>query len=304
MKPLHVAVLMGGSSAEKDVSLQSGEMVARALRNAGLRVTEVVVPGPEFVLPADVDVAFLALHGTFGEDGQVQQILEDRGVPYTGSGVAASAKAFDKNAAKEEFIAAKVPTPAYTRVNGDLRVLDGLGLPVVIKPARQGASLGVTIVQRRANLAAAVAKAREFEGEVLAEKYIRGRELTVGVLDGQALPVVEIRTKRKFFDRKAKYVPGEAEEIVPAPLEAMVAARAQTLALRAHECLGCRDVSRTDLMLSADGELFVLEVNTLPGMTANSLLPKAARAAGLSMEEVCVRLVNLALARRRAAATA
>jgi D-alanine-D-alanine ligase len=298
MKPLHVAVLMGGPSREREVSLQSGRMVSEALRRAGLNVTSMDVKGPGFVLPAGVDVAFIAMHGAFGEDGHLQQILEEHGVPYTGSDQGSSARAFDKQTAKECFAEAGIPTPRGVEVNGDWSVLEEMEWPLVVKPSRQGSSVGVSIVHHRAELQQALESARQFDSHVLVEEFVKGREFTVGILGRRALPVVEIRTADGWFDYEHKYTPGAAEEICPAPLDAVMTARAQDLARRAHECLGCRDVSRVDLMLNEAGQFYVLEVNTIPGMTANSLLPKAARAAGLEMEALCLQLVDMALARR------
>jgi D-alanine-D-alanine ligase len=303
MKP-HVAVLMGGPSAEHDVSVKSGQAAVAALRRAGMLVSPVEFRDGEPKLPVGTAVAFLALHGKYGEDGSVQQMLERRGVPYTGSGVEASARAFDKAASKEAFILAGIRTPNYVVVERDVRALANLPMPVVVKPSRQGSSVGVTIVQDREQLDRAVKHAWRYDDRLVVEELVAGRELTVGVLDGMPLPVVEIRSKGKFFDFEAKYSPGGAEEIVPAPLDALTTVRAQDLALAAHECLGCRDYSRTDMILSDDGTLHVLEVNTLPGLTEASLLPKAAAAAGLNMEALCTRMVELALARRPVAVAA
>jgi D-alanine-D-alanine ligase len=293
MKPLRIAVLMGGPSAEREVSLQSGRMVAQALLAAGAHVAEVDVLDENFELPADADVAFVALHGTFGEDGQVQRILEERGVAYTGSRPETSALAFNKGAAKQAFRAAGIPTPRAT-----------YSPPLVVKPARQGSSVGIAIVRDPSELAAALAGAKRYDENIIVEQFINGREFTVGILGGRALPVVEIRTNRKFFDYEAKYTPGAAEEICPAPIDALTASRIHELARRAHECLGCRDFSRVDVMWNGKRDFFVLEVNTIPGLTPNSLLPKAARAAGLSMEALCVRMVEMALERRVEAAVA
>jgi len=304
MKDLRVAVLMGGPSAEAAVSLQSGAMVVAALRQTGMTVLPVEIHGTTVNLPADVDVAFIAMHGTFGEDGQVQRILEDHGVAYTGSDPGASARAFDKVLAKECFVEAGIPTPKSVVFDG-ATVPEDLHWPLFVKPARQGSSVGISRVDDLASLMQAYHHARQFDSQVLVEEFVRGREFTVGILNGTALPVVEIRTKREFFDYQAKYTDGATEEICPAPLEAMVAMRAKMFALRAHECLGCRDYSRVDLMFNeTTGQFFVLEVNTLPGMTANSLLPKAARAAGLEMPALCARMVELALARRLEAVAA
>jgi D-alanine-D-alanine ligase len=304
MKRLRVAVLMGGPSAERDVSLKSGSVVVQALLNAGAQVCEVAVQGTDFWLPAGVDVAFIALHGTFGEDGQVQRIMEQRGVPYTGSDPDASARAFDKAAAKARFAAAGIPTPGHVVLEKGMTLPANLQTPLVVKPARQGSSVGVAVVQSRAEIEQACEQAWRYDEKLILEEFVSGRELTVGILGNKALPVVEIRTRHKFFDYQAKYTPGEAEEICPAQLDRLLAARVQDVALRAHQCLGCRDVSRVDVMLGPAGELSVLEVNTIPGLTTNSLLPKAARAAGLSMQDVCVRLVELALARREVAVAA
>ncbi|MCG3147603.1 MAG: D-alanine--D-alanine ligase B [Verrucomicrobiae bacterium] len=300
MKHLHVAVLMGGPSAEAAVSRASGKMVLEALRGTGVAAEPVDLLGTTVELPAGVDLAFIAMHGAFGEDGHLQQILEDRGVPYTGSDAGASARAFDKVTAKECFQQAGIPTPAFAIGN----LGEDLDLPVVVKPARQGSSVGISIVRERPELAPALARAQAFPGAVIVEEFVRGRELTVGILGTDALPVIEIRTKHKFFDFEAKYTAGEAEEICPAPLDAATTVRAQELAWRAHESLGCRDFSRVDLMLSETGELCVLEVNTIPGMTANSLLPKAARTAGLGMPALCLRMIEMALTRRPEAVAA
>ena len=283
MNRLHVAVLMGGPSAEREVSKKTGEAATEALRRAGMRVSPVDVQGPDFELPAGTDVAFLALHGTFGEDGKIQRILEERGVAYTGSDAVASARAFDKAVAKEAFAVAGVPTPRHVVVDRDVRAMAAIRPPVVVKPASQGSSYGVTVVKDAAELDRAVQNAWKYGEKLIVEQFVSGREFTVGVLEGKALPVVEIRTNRKFFDFEAKYN-GESEEIVPAQLDALTTARIQEVAVRAHECLGCRDYSRVDVMLGENGELFVLEVNTLPGLTGQSLLPKAAREAGMGME--------------------
>jgi D-alanine-D-alanine ligase len=287
MKPLQITVLMGGTSKEREISLQSGREVVKALLAAGAHVAEVDVQDASFHLPANTDVAFIALHGTFGEDGQVQRILEERGVAYTGSKPEASARAFNKTTAKQAFRAAGIPTPkaAYSP-------------PLVAKPARQGSSVGVTVVRHESELAGALAEAKRYDENVIIEQFIEGREFTVGILGGRALPVIEIRTNRRFFDYEAKYTPGEADEICPALINAMTASQIQHWARRAHECLGCRDFSRVDVMWNGKGDFFVLEVNTIPGLTPNSLLPKAARAAGMSMEALCVRIVEMALERR------
>jgi D-alanine-D-alanine ligase len=301
MKRLNIAVLMGGLSAERPVSLQSGAAVVSALTATGAKVVAVDIQERQFTLPPEADVAFVALHGTFGEDGTVQRILEDVGIAYTGSGPEASASAFNKIAAKSRFDLAGIPTPKYVvleRPHCDLERLASLGLPVVIKPARQGSSVGVSIVRKVDDLERACQLAWKHDDRLLAEEYIQGRELTVGIFDGRALPVIEIRPKQDFFDYEAKYTKGQTEYLVPAPLDATVEAKAKALALRTHDFLRCRDISRVDFMLAEDGELFVLEVNTIPGLTETSLVPKAARAAGIEFRDLCARLVQLALTRR------
>ncbi len=300
MRKLKIAVLMGGPSAEREVSLRSGTAVANALTATGARVVPMDIRDATFTIPADVAVAFLALHGTFGEDGSLQRILQERGIAYTGSDPAASALAFDKIAAKQAFAVAGIPTPAYEAFeNGDapVRRLARLGFPLVVKPSRQGSSVGISIVQQEEEWPGARELAGRYDRRLLAEQFIPGRELTVGILDGRALPVVEIRPKHEFFTYEAKYTKGETDYLVPASLDRTIEFQAKSLALRAHDCLGCRDYSRVDLILSPKGELFVLEVNTIPGFTETSLLPKAAQASGIEFPALCARLVQLALAR-------
>ncbi len=302
MKRLKIAVLMGGPSAERDVSLKSGTAVANALATTGAKVVPIDIPETTFTIPTDVDAAFIALHGTFGEDGTIQQMLEDGGVVYTGSGPEASARAFDKIAAKIEFMAAGIPTPKYEvfdRVHTDLSRLALLGFPLVIKPSRQGSSVGISVVQHETHLKEACQIAWHYDDRLLVEQFIVGRELTVGIFAGHALPVIEIRPKHDFFTYEAKYTKGQTEYLVPAPLDKNIEAEAKMLALRANDCLGCRDLSRVDLMLAENGELFVLEVNSIPGFTETSLVPQAARAAGIEFPDLCARLVQMALARRK-----
>jgi len=301
MKRLKIAVLMGGPSAERSVSLRSGAAVVNALTTTGAKVVPIDIQEQQFAMPSDVDVAFIALHGTFGEDGTVQRILEDGGIAYTGSGPDASASAFDKIAAKARFELAAIPTPEYEifdQAHSDLTRLASLGFPLVVKPARQGSSVGVSVVHEEVDLEEACQIAWQYDKRLLAEQYVRGRELTVGIFDGRALPVVEIRPKHDFFTYEAKYTKGQTDYLVPAPLEGNIEAKAKALALRAHDFLGCRDFSRVDLILAENGKLFVLEVNTIPGFTETSLVPRAARAAGIEFQDLCARLVQLALARR------
>ena len=302
MKRLKIAVLMGGPSAEREVSLKSGTAVASALAEMGAKVVPIDIPETTFSIRKNVDVVFVALHGTFGEDGTLQRMLEDTGIAYTGSGPEASARAFDKVAAKAEFRAAGIPTPKYEvvdRAHTDLHRLAAFGFPLVVKPSRQGSSVVISIVQEEAHLEEACQIAWHYDDRLLVEQFIAGRELTVSIFDGHALPVIEIRPKHDFFTYEAKYTKGQTDYLVPAPLEKSIEAQVKTLALRAHDCLGCRDLSRVDLILAENGELFVLEVNTIPGFTETSLVPQAARAAGIEFPDLCARLVQMALARRK-----
>jgi D-alanine-D-alanine ligase len=295
--PSKIAVLKGGPSAEREVSFLSGGRVAEALRKAGYQVEEIVVNGPDFVIPPGTDVAFLGLHGTFGEDGQIQRILDERGISYTGSGAEASAIAFDKGLSKDRFVAAGIPTPRSELLS---RAEDRqLPIPVVVKPPCQGSSVGIALVRNESEFAPALAEALKFGAPVLVEQLIEGRELTVGVLGDEALPVIEIRPKSGWFDYKNKYTEGLTDEICPAPISEPLTKRAQELAVASHRALGCQVYSRTDLMLDAAGQFHVLEVNTLPGMTATSLLPRAAATAGIPFEKLCETIVLLSCQKPR-----
>ncbi|MCX6899666.1 MAG: D-alanine--D-alanine ligase [Verrucomicrobia bacterium] len=294
-----VAVLMGGPSAEREVSLRSGAAVSAGLRRAGWRVCDVDVRGPDFVLEPDTAVAFLALHGTFGEDGTLQRLLEERGVAYTGCGVQASHDCFDKAISKRIFEAAGVPSARYEvlAASGPRRVT--LPLPVVVKAACQGSSVGVTIVRDAGALDAALADAFRYGEHAVVEEFVAGRETTVGILGETALPVVEVRPKSGVYDYKSKYTTGATEYEVPARLSEATTHAMQEVALAAFRAAGCRDYSRVDFLLSqGDERPYVLEINTLPGMTETSLLPKAAAAAGIGFEELCSRMVTMALERR------
>ena len=299
-----IGVLCGGPSSEREVSLESGRNVAQALTSAGHAVRYIDVNSSFDAAVArglDVDVAFLALHGAFGEDGQIQAILEAVELPYTGSGVAASALAFDKIQSKHAFRDCAVPTPAWlcfdmsktaSRPN---RV--ALPLPFVVKPAAAGSSIGVTIVRAESEIAGAIAKAAESGPHVLVESYVAGRELTVGVLGDSALPPAELRLAGEFYDYHAKYADDRTQIVCPAELTPEVTRLIQATGLAAHRALGCRDVSRTDIILDAAGSPWVREVNTLPGMTSHSLLPRAAAASGKSFAALCEEVLCLALSR-------
>jgi len=293
-----VCVLLGGPSAEREVSLRSGAAVAGALRLLGWQVDE-VDPVGRWSLPAGTDAVFVALHGTYGEDGTVQEELERLGVAYTGCGVEASRLAFDKVRTKERLVAAGVPTaPHVVITRADAPWPEGWEPPLVVKPVRQGSSVGLRFVDERGGWTDALVECLRHDTEALVERRILGREVTVGVLDGRALPVVEVRPRSGAYDYRSKYTAGETEYLCPAPFDDAVTARLQAAGLAAFQAVGGRDYARVDVMVGEGGEPFVLEVNTLPGMTETSLLPKAAAAAGIPFPELCSRMVDLAMRRR------
>lgn len=290
-----VAVLMGGPGAEREVSLRSGAAVARALGTLGAKVVEIDVTGPHFTLPEGVHLAYNMIHGTFGEDGQIQEILEAKGVPYTGEGVEGSRLAFDKIESKRKFDAAGVPTAAFEVLGrGDQ---PGLIAPYVIKAPRQGSSVGVHIIHDTAHVPAALEDCFQFGDEVLVEDFVKGRELTIGILGGKALPVIEIVPNEGFYDYAHKYTKGASSYYVPAEIGEENTQRVQEAAEAAHKSLGLEIYSRVDILLAADGSLSVLEINTIPGMTETSLLPKAAAVVGLDFPALCERIAELSLAR-------
>jgi D-alanine-D-alanine ligase len=299
-----IAVLMGGPGSEREVSLVTGAGVAKALRSLGAEVTEVDVRDAEFQLPGEIDLAFISLHGTFGEDGQVQQILEERGVAYTGEGVEESRLAFDKIRSKEKFRTAAVATPYWQIIS--LEQQPTIPIPIVIKPPRQGSTVGVQIVRSEREIEAAIADAGKYDQELLVEKYITGRELTIGILGELALPILEIIPKGGFYDFTNKYpflnpsAGGGAQHVCPAQIPEEQTGEIQELALRAHRALGLKVYSRVDLILPENGKATVLEVNTIPGMTEASLLPEAAAAAGIGYAQLCARIIELSRTARPA----
>jgi D-alanine-D-alanine ligase len=301
-KPHHIAVLKGGPSAEREVSLRSGAAAAEGLREAGYEVNEVTVADAGFVLPDGTDLAFLALHGTFGEDGQVQEILAARGIPYTGANAEVSRIAFDKEKTKEKLRQHDVPTPEGQLVRRLEEIT--LPLPVFIKPNAQGSSVGTHPATTRDELVSALAEALKFDTAVLVERFIRGRELTVGVLGDQVLPVVEIHPLEGFYDYTNKYTKGCTEYFCPARLPEEITALIQQYALQAHRAIGHPVYSRIDFLLEEDVFPCCLEINTIPGMTATSLLPKAAAAVGITFPQLCRRIVELSWAARRQERTA
>lgn len=295
LRDLHLVVLMGGPGSESAVSLRSGAAVANALRRGGYRVSELEVTGPGFTLPADTGLCINMIHGTFGEDGQLQSLLDAQGVAYTGEGAAASRIAFDKLASKRLFDAAGVPTPAWEVIPPGAR--PSLPLPLVIKAPREGSSVGVHLVREPAALEPALADCAALDREILVEELIEGRELTVGIVGDRAMAVVEIQPHEGFYDYAHKYTKGASEYFCPAPLDDDTTRRVQETALAAHRALGLEVYSRVDVLLRADGSPFVLEANTIPGMTETSLLPKAAAAAGMDFLALCEEIAVLSLKR-------
>jgi D-alanine-D-alanine ligase len=297
IQTLNVTVMLGGPSSEREVSLRSGAAVAKALRSVGHTVHE-LDPKDPWQLPAGTDVVFLALHGTYGEDGTVQDELEKLGVPYTGCGPEASRIAFDKVATKKRCIAAGVPTAKFMVFNSpNVPWPSGWQPPVVLKPVRQGSSVGLQMVDDVSQWESAIADSFRYDTEVLMEERIIGREATVGILDDKPLPIAEVRVKQGIFDYKNKYTPGAAEHFCPAPFDPPLTQRIQQAALSAFHAVGGRDYGRIDVMVRSNGDPIVLEVNTLPGMTETSILPEAAAAAGFNYAQLCQRMLELAMKR-------
>jgi D-alanine-D-alanine ligase len=301
-----VAVLRGGVGREREVSLESGRCVAEAIRQAGLEVAvSDIRPDDMSVLDRkDIDVFFLALHGEFGEDGQLQHILENRGLVYTGSGPQASRLAFDKMASKRLFAEAGVSVPAVVEFHPDMdgreldRQLDGLGQRFVIKPIRQGSSVGVHIVGSRDEAVSAARQVYAEFGDCMIEAFVRGREITVGVLGRQALPIIEIRSKTGFYDYHAKYVSDQTQYLFDTIEDEATRARIAKATMACFDSLGCRDFARVDFIVAEDGTPYALEVNTIPGFTTHSLLPKAAARTGLAMSALCSQIVQRVFSRR------
>lgn len=295
LKTKKIGVLMGGLSAEREVSLKSGAAVHQALLARGYNAVAIDVGRDiaQVLAREAVEVAFICLHGRLGEDGAVQGLLEVTGIPYTGSGVMASALAMNKIFAKTVFAAAGLTVAPY-RVLRRGETLDPAGLafplPVVVKPSQEGSSVGVSIVRAETEIAPALAEAFRYDEEILVERFVKGREIQVGILADRALGAIEIVPKKEFYDFEAKYTAGMAEHILPAPLPAPLYEKVLKEGERAHGALGCCGYSRVDFLVTEAGECFLLEVNTLPGMTALSLLPEIAGGAGIGFEELVERI--------------
>jgi D-alanine-D-alanine ligase len=298
LKNLNIGVFRGGVSAEREVSLQSGDAVVKALRGRGYRATDIDIRSDEteyirqVIEGHDIDLVFIALHGEFGEDGQLQRILDEMNVPYTGSGAEASAAAMDKRETHRILEAAGIRMPAWCEFDPAMpHAPCPIPFPVVVKPPASGSSVGVRVVNTPEEFECAAGAVRE--SPLLIEQYIRGRELTVGILDGKPLPVVEIVAAYGFYDYASKYEDDRTRFIVPAELDLDLYSRVQLTGKRVFEALGCRHFGRVDVLLDERNIPWVLELNSIPGFTSHSLLPLAARNAGLSFEDLCEKIIRL-----------
>jgi D-alanine-D-alanine ligase len=296
-----IVLAKGGPGSERKVSLETAKGVAEALRSLDATVVELDIDGPDFEVPAGSLAVFNVIHGTFGEDGQIQRILEAKGVPYTGAGSTSSELAFDKERSKARFVECGVPTADYQILDLASAGPENVTIPVplVMKPLREGSSVGVHIIKDAAGIAPAIEDLKKYGGVALVEPFISGKELTVGILGDQVLPVVHIQPRDGFYDISNKYPwltgQGGSDYFCPADLSPETTKAVQDAAMAAHKALGVEVYSRVDVLLDGDDRPYVLEVNTIPGMTATSLLPKAARAAGIMYPALCARILELSL---------
>jgi len=305
MKYGKVGVLLGGTSAEREISIKSGKAISAALRRQGVEVIEIGEKEAieDGIKKYKIDLAFIALHGAYGEDGKVQAFLESQGIFYTGSGKEASEIAIDKIKTKEILIRSGILVPDYAVLNKEEKnniQLDKLGVPLVVKPATEGSSIGLQMVFQKENFEEAVRESFKYSDQLLLERYISGLELTVGILGEQALPIINVVPKNKFYDFEAKYTKGKTEYIIPARIEdSDVYRRIQEIALESYKAVGCRDMSRVDIIfVEATKKIYVLEINTIPGFTETSLLPKAAQEVGIEFDDLCIQLLEMAWKRR------
>jgi D-alanine-D-alanine ligase len=298
LKKKKVGVMMGGLSREREISMKTGKAILKALTEKGYTVCPIDVGQDigETLVKKKIEVAFLALHGRFGEDGTIQGMLELMRIPYTGSGVLASALALHKIMAKKLFVYEKIPTPPFdTFLRGEIEkdppkpIL--LPLPLVVKPAREGSTIGISMVRKKEDLVSALREAGKYDDEILIEKLMEGKEITVGILEDIPLPIVEIIPKSGFYDYHSKYTKGETQYIIPARIPREKYLYAQDVSLRVFNVLGCSGCARVDLMTDEEGNPFVIDVNTMPGMTETSLLPKAAEFAGIHFGDLVERIL-------------
>ncbi len=300
IKKMRIAVLYGGPSTEREISIKSGTAVINALNKLGIKNVPIIVnknlEWVDKIKKSKVDFVFIALHGKFGEDGTVQSILEFLEIPYSGSGILASALSMNKQKAKEIMFANNLPTPDWRVISDDTSPADfRFPMPCVVKPIDHGSALGVSIVKNKNEFMSAIKLASRYGNKILVEKYIEGTEITVAILGEKALTAIEIVPAGEFYDFESKYKVGMSEHIIPARLPHKIIKRAQSLAVKTFKTLGCKAFGRVDLMVSAKNEIFLLELNTIPGMTATSLLPDAAKASGFSFEEMILEMIKYSL---------
>ncbi|MDR2192174.1 MAG: D-alanine--D-alanine ligase [Endomicrobium sp.] len=291
-----IGVLYGGTSSEREISLKSGAAVLKALKSLRINACGIDFDknAAQTIKREKIDAAFIVLHGKCGEDGTVQGLLETLCIPYAGSGVLASAASMDKNISKILFKSAGLLTPDWFVLRKLEPFPEKINYPVVVKPSRQGSAIGVSIVKSKKDFAKAVKEAFKYDGEIIVEQFIKGKEITAGVLNATALPVVEIVPKGKFYDFKSKYQIGGSRHIIPARIDGGIYKEAQSAAVKIFKTFNCRAVCRVDMIIGKDGKIWILENNTIPGMTETSLLPDAAKAAGLSFEELVLEILKTA----------
>jgi len=302
-KKKRIGVIMGGASMEREVSLKSGNAILQALKRLGYQALPVVIEEDVLnpIKELKIEIAFLALHGGWGEDGRIQAMFEFLKIPYTGSGVVASALAMNKPHSKAVFLQRGIPTPKYCPAVSEQFVFAEMNfeLPVVIKPSAEGSTVGVGIVRKREDFAPALLEAKKYDEVPMVEEFIAGREITCGVLESEPLEVVEIVPRSGFYDYQAKYTPGASEYIVPARLQEKTRALIRELSQRAYDALHCQGAARVDFRLHSEAGPFVLELNTIPGMTERSLLPMSAKAKGIEFDQLVERILKSALAKKR-----
>lgn len=302
-KEIKIGVICGGISSEREVSLKTGNGIYGALLELGYNSDFIDFKGDDVSVFKNIDIAFLALHGKYGEDGTVQGVLELFKIPYTGSGILASSLAIDKIYSKKIFRLEGISTPDYISIDNekDIKIKeiireinDEIGYPAVVKPAREGSTIGITIAKNETDIESAINFAKIYDSRVLVEKFIKGRQLTVSILGEEpiALPIIEVIPKSGFYDFKSKYTSGLTEYIVPAGISDDLSRKAQEISIKTHQSLGCFGISRVDLILDENDEIFVLEINTMPGMTETSLVPKAAAAAGIDFKKLVEIILN------------
>lgn len=298
-----IAVLMGGPGSEREVSIASGESVSKALAEKGAAVIDVVLEDESLELEDEVDLVFNVIHGTFGEDGSLQKILNERRIPYTGAGASSSELAFDKLLSKKSFVEHGVNTPLFDFISTSGELQTSIKEPYVIKPPKEGSSVGVHIIRDASEFDEAIKDVAKYDEIALVEEFISGKELTVGILNGEALPIVHIQPESGFYDMNNKYpwLSGAqgSQYFCPADLDDEITSKIKDLALEAHKALGIEIYSRVDVLLSDEQIPYVLEVNTIPGMTETSLLPKAANAYGINFANLCERIAELSMSLRK-----